>query len=88
MESYKIGEGFKIFNDVKRSFFFLGVVCTVCFFVGLIFCTGAGEYWLKMFDSFAGTIGLVMVALMEMISVIFVYGHEKYDRNTISLSFK
>lgn len=31
-----------------------------------------------MFDSFAGTIGLVMVALMEMISVIFVYGHEKY----------
>lgn len=54
-----------------------GVVCVVCFFVGLIFCTGAGEYWLKMFDSFAGTIGLVIVALMEMLSVIFVYGHEK-----------
>lgn len=33
-----------------------------------------------MFDSFAGTIGLVMVALMEMISVIFVYGHEKYAK--------
>jgi solute carrier family 6 (neurotransmitter transporter, amino acid/orphan) member 15/16/17/18/20 len=45
--------------------------------VGLIFTTGAGEYWLKMFDSFAGTIGLVVVALMEMIAVIYIYGHEK-----------
>lgn len=47
--------------------------------MGLIFTTGAGEYWLKMFDSFAGTIGLVVVALMEMIAVIYIYGHEKYD---------
>lgn len=30
-----------------------------------------------MFDSFAGTLGLVVVALMEMIAVIYVYGHEK-----------
>lgn len=56
---------------------FAGVVCIVCFTVGLIFCTGAGEYWLTLFDSLASTIGLVVVALMEMISVIFIYGHEK-----------
>lgn len=31
-----------------------------------------------MFDSFAGTIGLVLVALMEMLAVVFVYGHKKY----------
>lgn len=31
-----------------------------------------------MFDSFAGTIGLVVIALMEMTAVIYVYGHEKY----------
>lgn len=54
-----------------------GVVCVFCFLVGFIFCTGAGEYWLKMFDSFAGTIGLVVVALMEMISVIYIYGHKR-----------
>lgn len=54
-----------------------GTVCTFCFFVGLIFTTGAGEYWLKMFDSFAGTIGLVVVALLEMVSVVYIYGHEK-----------
>ncbi|XP_023287965.1 sodium- and chloride-dependent transporter XTRP3 isoform X2 [Orussus abietinus] len=69
-----------LFKRLKKQYM-TGVVCVVCFFVGLIFCTGAGEYWLKMFDSFAGTIGLVMVALMEMISVIFVYGHEKFTKD-------
>ncbi|XP_076655482.1 sodium- and chloride-dependent transporter XTRP3 isoform X2 [Halictus rubicundus] len=69
-----------LFKRIKKQYM-TGVVCTVCFFVGLIFCTGAGEYWLKMFDSFAGTIGLVMVALMEMLSVVFIYGHEKFSKD-------
>lgn len=69
-----------LFRRIKKQYM-TGVVCVICFFVGLIFCTGAGEYWLKMFDSFAGTIGLVIVALMEMISVIFVYGHEKFTKD-------
>nr|XP_033326953.1 sodium- and chloride-dependent transporter XTRP3 isoform X3 [Megalopta genalis] len=69
-----------LFKRIKKQYM-TGVVCTVCFFVGLIFCTGAGEYWLKMFDSFAGTIGLVMVALMEMLSVVFIYGHEKFTKD-------
>lgn len=56
---------------------FAGVCCVFCFLVGLIFCTGAGEYWLKMFDSFAGTIGLVVAALLEMIAVTYIYGHER-----------
>lgn len=65
-----------IFKRVRKPYL-TGVVCLFCFFVGLIFTTGAGEYWLKMFDSFAGTLGLVVVAFMEMIAVIYIYGHEK-----------
>lgn len=63
-----------------------GVVCLICFFVGLIFTTGAGEYWLKMFDSFAGTIGLVVVALLEMISVIYIYGHKKFTQDILDMT--
>ncbi|XP_033251819.1 sodium-dependent neutral amino acid transporter B(0)AT3 isoform X3 [Drosophila miranda] len=63
-----------------------GVVCLFCFTVGFIFCTGAGEYWLKMFDSFAGTIGLVVVALMEMIAVIFIYGHERFTEDIYQMT--
>ncbi|KAL4703762.1 hypothetical protein ACJJTC_017550 [Scirpophaga incertulas] len=64
----------------------LGVVCVFCFFVGLIFTTGAGEYWLKMFDSFAGTVGLVVVALMEMIAVIYIYGHERFTNDIYEMT--
>ncbi len=53
------------------------VVCIVCFFIGLIFVTGAGEYWVKIFDSFAGTTGLIFIALLESIAVMYIYGHEK-----------
>ncbi|XP_037945230.1 sodium-dependent neutral amino acid transporter B(0)AT3 [Teleopsis dalmanni] len=63
-----------------------GVVCLFCFIVGLIFCTGAGEYWLKMFDSFAGTIGLVVVALMEMIAVVYIYGHERFTEDIYQMT--
>ncbi|XP_051160535.1 sodium- and chloride-dependent transporter XTRP3 isoform X1 [Leptopilina boulardi] len=69
-----------LFKRIKKQYM-TGVVCIICFFVGLIFCTGAGEYWLTMFDSFAGTIGLVLVALMEMLALIFVYGHEKFTKD-------
>lgn len=63
-----------------------GVVCTFCCCIGMIFTTGAGEYWLKMFDSFAGTIGLVVVALLEMISVIYIYGHEKFTNDIYEMT--
>ena len=68
-----------IFKRVRKPYL-TGVVCLFCFFVGLIFTTGAGEYWLKMFDSFAGTLGLVVVAFMEMIAVVYIYGHKKWVR--------
>uniref|UniRef100_A0A023F0H7 Transporter n=1 Tax=Triatoma infestans TaxID=30076 RepID=A0A023F0H7_TRIIF len=68
------------FKRIRKPYL-TGFVCTICFLVGLIFATGAGEYWLKLFDSFAGTIGLVMIALLEMIAVMFIYGHEKFTRD-------
>lgn len=63
-----------------------GVVCIFCCCVGLIFTTGAGEYWLSMFDSFAGTLGLVVVAFMEMVAVIYIYGHEKFTEDIYQMT--
>lgn len=74
-----------IFKRMRKPYV-TGAVCLFCFFVGLIFTTGAGEYWLKMFDSFAGTIGLVVVALMEMISVIYIYGHAKFTEDIYQMT--
>lgn len=58
----------------------------MCFVIGLIFTTGAGEYWLSMFDSFAGTIGLIVLALMEMIAVMYVYGHERFTKDIYEMT--
>lgn len=74
-----------IFKRIRKQYV-TGVVCLFCFFVGLIFSTGAGEYWLEMFDSFAGTIGLVVVALMEMIAVIYIYGHKKFTEDIYQMT--
>ncbi|KAF5301215.1 hypothetical protein FQA39_LY10801 [Lamprigera yunnana] len=63
-----------------------GVLCLVCFLLGLIFTTGAGEYWLKMFDSFAGTVGLVVVAFTEMIAISYVYGCEKFIKDIYEMT--
>ncbi|XP_018566010.1 sodium- and chloride-dependent transporter XTRP3 [Anoplophora glabripennis] len=70
----------EIFKRIDKKYI-TATVCIICFSVGIIFTTGAGEYWLTMFDSFAGTIGLVVVAFMEMIAVIYVYGHEKFTKD-------
>lgn len=85
MKTY-LGQLFATWHYFACFNFFLGVVCLICFFIGLIFTTGAGEYWLKMFDSFAGTIGLVVVALMEMIAVIYIYGHDKFTQDIYDMT--
>ncbi|XP_063218625.1 sodium- and chloride-dependent transporter XTRP3 [Bacillus rossius redtenbacheri] len=58
-----------------------GAVCLACFLAGLVFCSGAGEYWLTLFDSFAGTIGLALVAFLETVAVMYVYGHRRFTQD-------
>ena len=45
----------------------------------MVFCTGAGEYWLGMFDTFAGSMGLIIIAFFELIVTNYVYGHKKFS---------
>uniref|UniRef100_T1J4W5 Transporter n=1 Tax=Strigamia maritima TaxID=126957 RepID=T1J4W5_STRMM len=55
-----------------------GIICIISFLIGLIFCTGAGEYWVTVFDNYAGSMGLLMIAFFEVIGVIYVYGCRKF----------
>lgn len=54
-------------------------MCLSSLLIGLIFCTGAGEYWLGMFDTFAGSMGLIVIAFFETIVISYVYGHKKFS---------
>jgi len=56
---------------------FIGFACLFCASIGLLFTTGAGEYWLTLFDNY-GAMGLTLIAFAEIMSVMYVYGHEKF----------
>lgn len=53
------------------------VACAFCMTIGLIFTTGAGEYFLTLFDTY-GAMGLTLIALTEIIAVMYVYGHAQF----------
>ena len=58
----------------------LGAACFFCFCVGIIFTTGAGEYWLTLFDNY-GAMGLTLIGLAEILAVMYVYGHKKFTQD-------
>lgn len=68
----------KIFARVRKEIL-TGCVCLSSLLIGMIFCTGAGEYWLGMFDTFAGSMGLIVIAFFETIVISYVYGHKKFS---------
>jgi len=63
-------------KNVKKPIL-TGSACLLCFLVGLVFTTGAGEYWLTLFDTY-GAMGLTFIALIEITSLMYVYGHERF----------
>lgn len=56
---------------------YLGLVCLVSFTIALIFTQRSGEYWLALFDGFAGSIPLLIIAFCEMIAVVYIYGIDR-----------
>ncbi|XP_047500114.1 sodium- and chloride-dependent transporter XTRP3A-like isoform X2 [Penaeus chinensis] len=68
----------KVFARIRKEIV-TGCVCLSALLIGLIFCTGAGEYWVGMFDTFAGSMGLIVIAFFETIVISYVYGHKKFS---------
>lgn len=54
------------------------ILCGVSCLIGIIFVTRAGEYFVKLFDAFAGSYGLLSVAFFEVIGVTYVYGYKRF----------
>ncbi|KAM9286024.1 LOW QUALITY PROTEIN: sodium-dependent neutral amino acid transporter B(0)AT1 [Cariama cristata] len=39
------------------------------------------EYWLALFDSFAGSLPLLIIAFFEMFSVVYIYGIDRFNKD-------
>ncbi|XP_063781258.1 sodium-dependent neutral amino acid transporter B(0)AT3-like [Pseudophryne corroboree] len=58
-----------------------GMVCLISFAFSLIFTMGSGNYWLQIFDTFTGSLTLLIVVFFEVIAVTYVYGIERFSED-------
>ncbi|KAI6240184.1 Transporter [Aphelenchoides fujianensis] len=57
------------------------ILCGSACIIGLVFTTRSGQYWVSMFDHFAGSYALMCVAFFEIFAVIYVYGFRRFVRD-------
>lgn len=60
---------------------FCGLTCLVSFALGLIFAQRSGNYWLALFDNFAGSIPLLVIGFCEMFAVVYIYGIDRFNKD-------
>ncbi|XP_031432142.1 sodium-dependent neutral amino acid transporter B(0)AT3-like [Clupea harengus] len=58
---------------------FTGLMCMVSFTVALIFTLGSGNYWLEIFNSYVGSLPLLVIAFFEITAVVFIYGINRFN---------
>ncbi|KAJ4928388.1 hypothetical protein JOQ06_016180 [Pogonophryne albipinna] len=58
-----------------------GLTCLISCACGLIFTQQSGNYWLALFDNFAGSIPLLVIGLCEMIAVMYIYGVDRFNKD-------
>ncbi|XP_033837410.1 solute carrier family 6 member 19b [Periophthalmus magnuspinnatus] len=69
----------KIFPKTWPKEAVTGVTCLFCCLVGLIFIQGSGNYWLSLFDTYGGSIPLLVVGFCEMFSIVYIYGIDRFN---------
>lgn len=62
------------FLFVFFSLIFLAIVCLISFLTSLIFALGSGNYWVEVFNSYVGSVPLLIIAFFEIVGVIYVRG--------------
>ncbi|KAM6967496.1 LOW QUALITY PROTEIN: sodium-dependent neutral amino acid transporter B(0)AT3-like [Aplochiton taeniatus] len=58
---------------------FTGLMCLTSFGVALIFTMGSGNYWLGIFNSYVGSLPLLVIAFFEIIAVVYIYGIKRFS---------
>ncbi|XP_069840308.1 sodium-dependent neutral amino acid transporter B(0)AT1-like [Dendropsophus ebraccatus] len=58
-----------------------GTVCAVSFLIALIFVLESGNYWLALFNEFAGSIPLLIISFCQCFAVVYIYGIDRFNRD-------
>lgn len=53
----------------------------VSFVISLTFIQGSGNYWLDVFDNYAGSIPLLIIAFFELVCVAYLYNYFRFEKD-------
>ncbi|KAM7420091.1 hypothetical protein PAMA_014681 [Pampus argenteus] len=73
-------QDFKMFSRMSTELF-NGIVCLFCLLFALAFTTKAGNYWFTIFNDYGATFSLLFIALIEVISVSYIYGIKRFEKD-------
>ncbi|XP_046545031.1 LOW QUALITY PROTEIN: sodium- and chloride-dependent transporter XTRP3-like [Haliotis rubra] len=68
----------QLYPWMKKKWLLSAVLCGTSCVTGILFVLGSGSYWVALFDTFAGSFPLILVALAETIGVAYVYGLNRF----------
>ncbi|XP_071545769.1 sodium-dependent proline transporter-like isoform X2 [Panulirus ornatus] len=71
-----------IYDSIPRSrnhkLLLTGIICTSCFLMGIPLCSSVGLYIFYLIDTFGGGVGVLLIAIFELIALHWVYGVRRF----------
>uniref|UniRef100_A0A8C3URC6 Solute carrier family 6 member 18 n=1 Tax=Catharus ustulatus TaxID=91951 RepID=A0A8C3URC6_CATUS len=58
-----------------------GIICLISFLIALCFTLGSGSYWIDIFDRYAGSVPLLVIAFFEVIGVTYIYKIKRFSKD-------
>ena len=60
----------------------MAILCVIHFSIGVIFTTGAGSYWLDIFNDYSANINLLAVGLGQYVFIHWFFGSKYWLNET------
>ncbi|XP_002187681.2 sodium-dependent neutral amino acid transporter B(0)AT3 isoform X1 [Taeniopygia guttata] len=58
-----------------------GIICLISFLIALCFTLRSGSYWIDIFDRYAGSVPLLVIAFFEVIGVVYIYKIKRFSED-------
>lgn len=58
-----------------------GLLCLSCFLLGIPLCSNMGQYIFYLLDTFGGGIGVLLIAIFELIALHWIYGVRRFSED-------
>lgn len=60
---------------------FTGLMCAICFFIGLPLCSESGPYILDIMDTYGGGLGVLAIGICELAAIHWLYGVRRFCKD-------